>query len=751
MKTYFQTALLGLATLLACSIQVGAQKPAVTPTPEPDIIRVKTDLVQTDVMVFDKKGVFVDGLQREQFELLVDGKPQPISFFDRVVAGTSREAEQRAAAYHNGAAATVKPGIEERGRTIVFFIDDFHLSATSLVKTRNAILRFVNGEMGANDQVEIASATGQIGFLQQFTDNKAVLRAAADRLTHKEYTVRDAENITMTEYTAIQIDQGDRSALDYFTTELLKANTFRSPGGGAGPPRGGGAVGTAPPQSEGTNGMPRAMAERAVKERARLLIKQSSSVTMNTLGSLENFLRLASGFSGRKLVFFISDGFYLNDRDTGFGSKLRQLTDAALRTGVVIYSMDARGLVSQVDAASNRSDPTGKLTITNTGELAASQDALNALAEDTGGRALFNSEALNSAVTKALGETSNYYLLAWRPPGEDQKAGNYRRVEVKVTGRPELVVRLPRGYLEEAANAAATKEDARNSKTVKTAAGEEQKSTVESDMITALHAAAPRQNLPTTLSITYLDTPNNGPLLTASVQAATAGLDYGADGKQPASVDLAGVVLNDQGKTVASFKTRLNVGAGSNGSQSAAAGVIYTYKAPLTPGIYQVRTAARDSGSGKLGSSMQWIEIPDLAARRLTLSSLLLGGRELGADKKNEASSSSSQLQFSVDRRFSRSSQLNFWIFVYNAARAANSAVVPEVTAQVQVLHAGQVVVSTQPRKLTPDASTDLARIPYGGSFPLNSLPAGRYYLDVTIKDLTANSSVTQRASFQIE
>ena len=93
-------------------------------------------------------------------------------------------------------------------------------------------------------------------------------------------------------------------------------------------------------------------------------------------------------------------------------------TDAAIRAGVVIYTMDARGLVSMTDAGSNRTDPEGRLGRSNIGELAASQDPLTALAADTGGRALLNSGALTTAVNNALKETSNYYLLAWRPPAE---------------------------------------------------------------------------------------------------------------------------------------------------------------------------------------------------------------------------------------------------------------------------------------------------------------------------------------------
>lgn len=53
---------------------------------EPEVVRINTDLVQTAVTVLDKKGNFVDGLQRGQFELIVDGKPREVALFERVAA-----------------------------------------------------------------------------------------------------------------------------------------------------------------------------------------------------------------------------------------------------------------------------------------------------------------------------------------------------------------------------------------------------------------------------------------------------------------------------------------------------------------------------------------------------------------------------------------------------------------------------------------------------------------------------------------
>ena len=55
-------------------------------------------LVQTDVMVFDRGGNFIDGLKRDQFSLKIDGKSREISFFELVKAGSRSEEAQLAAA-----------------------------------------------------------------------------------------------------------------------------------------------------------------------------------------------------------------------------------------------------------------------------------------------------------------------------------------------------------------------------------------------------------------------------------------------------------------------------------------------------------------------------------------------------------------------------------------------------------------------------------------------------------------------------
>src|SRR6185369_14572667 len=93
-----------------------------------DVIRTNTELVQTAITVLDKKGHFVEGLQRDQFQLIVDGRPRPVAFFERVAAGSPREIEIANLANPKTAAAATTTTTAPRvpGRTIVFFIDDLH-------------------------------------------------------------------------------------------------------------------------------------------------------------------------------------------------------------------------------------------------------------------------------------------------------------------------------------------------------------------------------------------------------------------------------------------------------------------------------------------------------------------------------------------------------------------------------------------------------------------------------------------------
>src|ERR671931_461972 len=129
-----------------------ARKPAPQGEDE-EVVRISSDLVQTDVMVFDKQGKFVEGLKPEQFELRVDGRARQIIFFERVEAGTVNEDAQLAAARGAGGGAAHGAALPlDRGRTVVFFVDDLHLLAGSAARVGKTLLRYIEGEVGQKDE-----------------------------------------------------------------------------------------------------------------------------------------------------------------------------------------------------------------------------------------------------------------------------------------------------------------------------------------------------------------------------------------------------------------------------------------------------------------------------------------------------------------------------------------------------------------------------------------------------------------------
>jgi VWFA-related protein len=702
------------------------QQETAKPQSSDEFLRINTELVQTRVTVFDKQGHFVDGLKKEDFELRVDGRLVPISFFENIVAGSHKDRLATVPGTNESTRVTgATSGLLFLQRTIIFFLDDRHLSLDSLGRTRKTLSDFIDKEMGQNDLVAIASASGQIGFLQQFTDNKDILRAAIGRINHVPYVVTDYggnPGSPMTENMALTIERkDDPNVFEFYVQDCLKFA-----------PR--------------VTGLERASMRRhcevEVQNRARQIVLQAGTVTSSTYYSLETLLRSAERMPGSKLAFVVSDGFLADTGPRGpiASNQLGRITDEARRAGVVIYTIDARGLVSgSLDATGNVPlDPNGRLENANLREIAASQDALNALAADTGGRALRNQNYFDQFINDALAEASRYYLIAWRPEGNDEKTETFKKIQIGVLGRPDLTVRSARRFVSNRAIASTKKKRATEEE--KGTAKPEQKA--DADLRGALKDFYPSQGLPIQLSLIYLDTPTSGTVLTSSVQAPTEVLSYGNQGRDPAQLSIVGVVLNDQGKLAASFKTglKVNPSSSSEGDQSPST-VIYNYRSPLKPGIYQVRVAARDDHSGILGSAMQWIVIPDLSRRQLSLSSLIVGIENV-TNKTAEAGG----IQWSVDKRFVQNSHFKFMTFIYNSAQPVSK----NLAARVQVYKDGQAVISTPFKTVVADREGDPKRVPFISEINLAELQAGRYILDVTVEDRTSQKTASQHTAFYV-
>ena len=720
-----------LCVLLVCA-GASAQTTQATPQPMPpslppqkppdDVVRVYTELVQTDVMVFDKTGHFVDGLNKNDFELRIDGKPRQIEAFEKITAGSDEES-QLAAARGVTTVNLKRPVPLDRGRIVFFYLDDFHMDLPGVKAAQKVITTFIEKQMGQNDQVAIASATGQLGFLQQLTNDRLVLHKALERLSVQNYSTRDYEHPPMNEYEALLIGRGDRQVFDFFVTETLRLNP----------------------------GMTRDTAQAMVRGRAGAIQEQAAHFTVNTLSGLEFMVKTAQKLPGRKILFLLSGGFFLDNIRGDILGRLRKITNAAAKSGVVIYSMDTRGLVATLRDASYEGafDLSGQLATAQHGELSASQDALNALAVDTGGKALFNTNDLARGLAPAIKETSTYYLLAWKPDAESQKQSRFRQLEVKLVGRNDLSVRVRKGYFD-IDPPATTKASSENKKANEPSAPSSK--TAPAKLRETLNAAYPQRELPILMSVDYYDIEGKGPTVSTAVQLPGEFLSFGEqpDGKIQAVIDLTGVYFDEKGVVKASFLERIVTTAPSaEAAKTYHADITFTYPARLPPGLYQVRAAARDDKSGRVGSMHSWIEVPDLAKKQLSMSSILLGERSQPKVTNVSDSTPANPVALSASHRFNRESTLRFLIFAYNTLLAPADQK-PDVAVQVQIIRDDQPVLTTALRKITAEGVADLARLPYAAEIPMSDMLPGRYVLQVSVIDRVAKQSTTRQTHFDV-
>ncbi|MEN3329261.1 MAG: hypothetical protein V7638_4068 [Acidobacteriota bacterium] len=586
--------------LFACLLFTAAvrsqTKPAETSGEAQDVVKFETSLVQTDVMVFDKQGRFVNGLRPEQFQLKINKTPREISFFEAITSGGYSSQREDVSSTQPSAGNAPKPKPDAQRRSVIFFVDDLHLAPDSLARTRRALLDFIDHRIRENDLVAITSSSGQIGFLQQFTANKDALRSAVDRLNYRATARLDMDKPPMSEYIATKIREGDEQALIYYTQEIQKQNCFRPPGGGA-------PICSVTPQA----------ARQLVKNRAQQIVVESAPSTDDTLRLLEGLMRTAAQIPGRKLVFVISDGFYLNDRKTGSIDRIKRVTDAAGRAGVVIYTLDARGIVSDsIDITNNKPiDTKGMLTGASIGEISASQDGLAALAADTGGQVFLNTnQPMHEWVERVIDETSSYYLLAWKPDNDEQKRGKFKQIEVSVVGRPDLKVRVRTSYFKSAALPLLT---------TKKKSDKDPAKAREDDMRLVIDAPVTQREIPTELDLRFSQLPGLGTRVIATLSIDDAALTFDLiDGRLAADVDIGGIVYDDKGKPIDSFVGRLRIFRRSSSASPAAGSAnqekrsIYRFIALVPGGLYQVRVAVRDLKSSRTGSGMDWIKVPKI-------------------------------------------------------------------------------------------------------------------------------------------
>jgi VWFA-related protein len=154
---------------------IAAQQP-----PAPPQFKTGVNLVEVDVIVTDRAGQPVKGLNKDDFEVFEDGKPVPIASFSPVdlpeePADASIPAPDRSGAAYG---SNEQP---EDGRVILVVLDDYHVSFDGgrIAAVKSVVRRLIE-RLGPSDQAAIIATSGRQSMQAEFTSDKARLLAAAE-------------------------------------------------------------------------------------------------------------------------------------------------------------------------------------------------------------------------------------------------------------------------------------------------------------------------------------------------------------------------------------------------------------------------------------------------------------------------------------------------------------------------------------------------------------------------------------------
>ena len=432
---------------MICPAQPGGQQQAtaeVTQHDAPFTFSTGVNLVLAPVVVRDREGHAIGTLKKEDFQVFDKGKLQEISKFSiekaespPILPDTSLETD----ANGNPQAKPAGPAAQPiAGHFNMWLFDDLHLSSGDLGQTREAAKRVLKESFAPGTRAAIYTTSGHTSL--DFTDDVDKLNATLNLIKPWPTLPKDLKPCPdLSFYQSDRIINGnDPDALAVAENDLLGCPDARETSSSGGP------VGQGGPDPAKLASMARV---DALKELAT-----GFQDTRNTLLVLKSLVRRMSAMPGSRNIVLVSPGFYLI---TDHRIDEMDLINSAIRSNVVISSLDARGLYALTpgDRAEDRlqANPTGdprEPTLKREWALLtvrADQDILEEMAGATGGNYFHDNNDLYGGLKLAATQPEYIYVLGFAPQ-HLKFDGSYHKLNIVLKNGAGLEMQARRGYFE---------------------------------------------------------------------------------------------------------------------------------------------------------------------------------------------------------------------------------------------------------------------------------------------------------------
>jgi VWFA-related protein len=693
--------LLAAAVLLAGVLPAAAQQ--IGRNKEPDApqvtLTVQSQLVVEAVVVKDKQGKFIPGLSAKDFVVTEDGVPQTVSFCEHQDLATeakvlpvSTSKNEDITIYNRLAHEQIAPESMDNERyrnrrLIALYFDMVGMRPDDQMRALNAAQQFVRTQMTSVDLLAILRYEGSsVDILQDFTADRNRLLSILETMV-----VGEGQGLNDTTDDASSADTG--SAFGQDDSEFNVFNTDRQ------------------------------------------------------LSALQTAAHMLGRVNEKKSLIYFAGGMRLNGIDNQ--AQMHATVDEAIRSGVVIWTVDARGLVAGAplgDATQgsqgNAGMYTGAASLAVNNNFQQSQDTLYALAGDTGGKALLDSNDLDRGIVQAQQAVSDYYILGYYATST-AKNGKFRRIKITLAGNQPADLDYRQGYY-------ADKEFNKFTTADK-----------ERQLEDALMLDDPVTDLTIAMEVDYFQLNRAEYFVPIVIKIPGRELALAKrGGYEHTLIDFVGEIKDViGGTTVSNVRDDVNIKlSDATAAELSKRPIEYDTGFTLLPGKYKIKFLARDDETGRMGTYETTFVIPNLNKedQRVPISAVVLGSQRVELnqalydaakakdrikdDAVNPLVQNGTKLIPSVTRVFSTTRQIYVYFQAYKQTPSPGN---PSLFAFVTLYRGGTRVFETTPEAIAPSTASRLGTMPLSFGLGVNGLAPGEYDCQITILD-----PATQKANY---
>ena len=483
------------------------------------------------------------------------------------------------------------------------------------------------------------------------------------------------------------------------------------------------------------------------------------------LAALEDAARRLSHYPEKKALVYISSGIEKTGVENQ--SQLQATVNAAIRSNVAFYPIDARGLMATPPGGdSTQAASVGSHLYTGSAQQSLmdnfhnTQETLDTLAADTGGKALLDSNDLTLGMTQVQKDMSSYYMLSYASTNAAED-GKYRRITVKLAPKQaDLKAKLEykQGYYAPTTFAKMTG------------------SNKEAQLQEALLSDNPATDLPVAAEVDYFRLAKGKYFVPISVRIPGSALSFTNKGAKAATeLDFIGEILDARGKQASVVRDTIPLKvASTTAGEVTRKQIQYDTGFTLAPGKYSLKFIARENGEGKTGTFTAPFTIPDLGSgNALRLSSVILSNqvqavKEQIAGAKNSKKlvaedplidDSGQKIMPNVTRVFRPGQKLSVYLELYDpgvmqfpgqAQGQSQGAGITSVTATLAFYQGDKKIMETPAVRINRANAKRQGVVPLRLQTLLKGLPAGQYVCQVNVIDQLGHKFAFPRSSIVV-